>query len=234
MESPVNGVLKGFLLLVSVFAVLEVGLAVMDARALIRETSSTVSELKTAAKSLREYSDEQISNLRSEKNKKAIDSAIQTVAVFNATGRLINTQVIPRTLKTLDNVDQSVVLLNSMIQETNQSLNKEVAPEVTKTLQAATETLNSTSDAVRTSSQEIKGIAEDIRTVVSDASIRESLENIKQTTQHMDEVSANISEASKRAISVADSVEKIAKTSAKYRKAILISQILSILSHAFF
>lgn len=79
----------------------------------------------------RDYSRVQLARLRDRCNSKAIDAAIQAAAVFNATGRLINTQLIPRGMLTLDGLAESAASLNRMIQATHLSLNLRLSAKMT-------------------------------------------------------------------------------------------------------
>jgi hypothetical protein len=68
---------------------------------------------------------------------------------------------------------------------------------------------------------------------MADPSWTEALKAIADSAKHMDGMSASADEAMKKAPNIAASLEKIAKVSSKYQKAILLSEILSTLIRAF-
>jgi len=91
--------LKAFCLLAGVFALSAVGLSALRIE---QETSGLVRDARVTLAMVSDYSREQIARLRDPKQQKALDAGIQTMAVFNGTGRLINTQVLPRAMRVLD------------------------------------------------------------------------------------------------------------------------------------
>jgi hypothetical protein len=145
----INDTLKILLFAAAVFVLAELGLFFRDMRSAARETTATMAETKAAVSELRDYSREQHARLRDPRNSKAIDAAIQTAAVFNGTGQLINTALIPRAIKTLDGLAESTASLNRMIQATDHSVNAEIAPEAVRSLQSSDTALKELSTALQ-------------------------------------------------------------------------------------
>ena len=176
---PINDTLKILLLAAAVFALAELGLFFRDMRSAAKETTATMAEAKAAVSELRDYSREQLTRLRDPRNSKAIDAAIQTAAVFNGTGRLINTQLIPRAMKTLDGLAESTESLNRMIQETNQSLNAEIAPEAVSGLENLNKSLQEASGRANAN-------LDDIHRLLSDPSLAQDQQEMMAILQHTD------------------------------------------------
>ncbi len=184
----INSILSGLLLAVSVFAVVEVGLLVHSLRvsvtSLLIETKATVAETRAAVSDLRLYADEQIVRLRDPRNSKAIDAAIQTAAVFNGTGRLINTQVIPRVMKTLDGLAESTASLDRMIQQTDRTVNAELAPEAIANLQSSNQALKDLSKILAEASVRANISLDDIHNILSNPAIAASQQNAQAILEH--------------------------------------------------
>ncbi len=230
----INYVLKILLIAAALFALAELGLFFRDMRSAARETSATMAEAKAAVSELRDYSREQLARLRDPRNSKAIDAAIQTAAVFNGTGRLINTLVIPRALKTLDGLAESTASLNRMVQATDKSVNGEIAPEAVRSLQSSDAALKELSTALQEASGRANASLDDIHSILSDPAWAASLDSIQSTTGNISGITAELEKASQQMPEITKSINQIASTSSRYRRWILLSQIFSAVARAFF
>ena len=226
--------MKMLLLAAAVFTVWELGLFFRDMRSTAREASATMAEAKAAVSDLRDYSREQLARLRDPRNSKAIDAAIQTAAVFNGTGRLINTQLIPRAMRTLDGLGESTATLNRLIEETDRSINAEVVPEAVSSLQSADEALKELSIALQGASGRTNASLDDIHSILSDPAWAASLDSIQSATENVSGITAELENASREMPEITKSVNQIATTSSRYRRWILLSQILSAVARTFF
>jgi hypothetical protein len=230
----INDSLKILLLAAAVFALAELGLFFRDVRSAAKETTATMAEAKAAVSELRDYSREQLARLRGPRNSKAIDAAIQTAAVFNGTGRLINTQLIPRAIKTLDGLAESTASLNRMVQATDNSINSEIAPEAVRSLQSSDAALKELSTALQEASERANALLDDIHAILSDPAWAASLISIQSTTENVSGITAELEKASQQMPEIAQSVSQITSTSSRYRRWILLSQIFSAVARAFF
>jgi hypothetical protein len=231
---PINDTLKTLLFVAAVFALAELGLFFRDMRSAAKETTATMAEAKAAVSELRDYSREQLARLRDPRNSKAIDAAIQTAAVFNGTGRLINTQLIPRAMKTLDGLTESTASLNRMIQATDRSVNAEIAPEAVRSLQSSDQVLKELTVTLQEASGRANTSLDDIHNILSDPAWAASLNSIQSTTGNISGITAELEKASQQMPEIARSVNQIASTTSRYRRWILLSQIFSAVSRAFF
>ena len=193
-----------------------------------------MAETKAAVSELRTYSREQLARLRDPRNSKAIDAAIQTAAVFNGTGRLINAQLIPRAMKTLDGLAESTASLNRMIQATDRSVNSEIAPAAVRSLQSSDAALRELSTALQEASGHANASLDDIHSILSDPAWAASLDSIQSATENVSGITAELEKASQQMPEIAQSINQIASTSSRYRRWILLSQIFSALARAFF
>jgi hypothetical protein len=230
----INNTLKTLLLVAAVFALAEAGLFFHDMRSAAKETTATMAEAKAAVSELRTYSREQLARLRDPRNSKAIDAAIQTAAVFNGTGRLINTQLIPQAMKTLDGLAESIASLNRMIQATDHSVNAEIAPEAVRSLQSGNAALKELSTALEDASGLANASLDDIHRLLSDPAWAASLNSIQSTTENISEITAELEKASEQMPEITKSINQIASTSSLYRRWILLSQIFSAVARTFF
>ena len=120
--------LKALCLVAAVFVMVEAGRALRELRdlshsasAVIAEASGAAAELRKAATSVSEYARYQTDRLHDPRNEKALEAGIQALAVLNGTGRLINRQVIPRTMAVLDSLSNATASLDRAIQATDRS-----------------------------------------------------------------------------------------------------------------
>jgi len=195
------------------------------------ETALTVQTVREAAQL-------EAALLKDPRNRKAIEAGLQTLAVYNATGRLINRQVIPRAMKVLDEVEGSVRQMRMLTQDVNSNLNV-LLPEIAATAKTLNVSVESVGAALVEITKEGKLTVEDIREIVSDPSWREALasiavssKNAEQITSNITGITENLEKTTAEMPSIAKSVEQIAKTSSKYRKALVLAQIIAVLTAA--
>lgn len=208
---------------------------------LVRETKAMISETRRAAKSVADYVELQTKVLSSEKNQKAIESGLQTLAVYNATGKLLNKSVLPELKNTLIEaraataaVREASVSLDVLIRNTDRSLNDDLLPvfvETASTFHVGIDKLNRAIEDVAS-----RGVLtlDDLHAIMSDPSWKTALSAIAESSMNIESATASVEDAMKRAPDITKSLQEIASTSSKYRKAVLLSQILSAVARAFF
>ena len=207
------------------------------------DSDRAITNVNRSVDALARYVELQTSVLESPQNQKAIQAAAQAGAIFNATGRLINTQVIPRAMTTIDSLNESAQGLNKLISSTNESLNAvdsgvlAKVGDLTEGLRLASIRLGVTVESV---GQAVDQIAEkssltldDIHAIMSSPEWMQVLRNTEQLSANAADLSRSFAEAGKAAPGIATSLEQIAKTSSKYQKALLLASILGILGRAF-
>ncbi len=233
--------LKCLCLIAAIFALVGAGLAFREIGRVSQSATDAATEIRGVAQELRktaaavsEYAQHQTQQLMDPRNQKALDAGIQAFAVFNGTGRLINREVIPRAMDVLDNLSNATASLDRAIQATDKSVNAELLPESKRVLTGATDAIAATKNSAEAATTQIVQAGNDIHSILSDPAIKSILAETTQIADHTDSVAANLEEASKQMPRIAADVERIAATSSRYRKAVLLSQILSALARAFF
>lgn len=186
------------------------------------ETALTLQSIRTTTSLVNTYTSSAMKALDDPRNKKALQAGLEVAATAKGSLLMINRQVIPRAMRTLDELNAAIRAVNSLVTDTNAQVNGHVLPA---TDQALVELQNS----LRTAQDATKAGGEAITRLVSDPALSSSLASLARASDHLDETTANIAEASKQMPSIAASIEKISKTSAKYRKLLLITQITSAL-----
>ena len=83
-------------------------------------------------------------------------------------------------------------------------------------------------------SAQINQAGRDIHAILADPALKSFLTESNAIAAHADGIAANLEESSRQIPLIAADLERIAATSSRYRKAILLSQILSVLARAFF
>jgi hypothetical protein len=233
--------LKCLCLIAAIFALVGAGLAFREIGRVSQSATAAASEIRGVAQELRktaaavsEYAQHQTQQLMDPRNQKALDAGIQALAVFNGTGRLINREVLPRAMDVLDNLSNAAASLEKAIQSTDKSVNAELLPESKRLLSATSEAIAATKSTVDGASNQIIRTGNDIHAILTDPALKSILAETQGIASHADGIAANIEESSKQMPLIAADLERIAATSSRYRKAILLSQILSALARAFF
>jgi len=191
------------------------------------ETVLSLQEIRKTTTLVNTYTSSALAALNDPRNKKSLQAGLEVAATAKGSLLLINRQVIPRAMSTLDQLNASLAAVNTLVANTDAQVNGSVLPQTAATLKELQNTLTVAQDETRAASKAITA-------ALGDPALSASLASLASASSHLDETSANISEASKQLPSIAASLEKIAKTSSKYRKAVLLSQITSAIVAAFF
>src|SRR5262249_35155887 len=110
-------------------------------RAANQRVTRAADELQCTAAAIREYTEFQTKELRSERNQKAIAAGIASAATLQALLRLVNTTTVPRLNRTLEESAGSVRSLNLLIAHSDHEINSRLLPNLNATIQAATESV---------------------------------------------------------------------------------------------
>ncbi len=101
-------------------------------------------------------------------------------------------------------------------------------------LSATSEAISATKNTVESTSTQIIQAVSDIHAILTDPALKSLLAETNAIATHADGIAANLEESSKQMPLIAADIEHIAATTSLYRKAILLTQILSALARAFF
>ncbi len=232
-----NSVLTSILLCVCIFAATELGITFKHIGDASKNLSSMVAELNSTIKDAHKYADSQIANLQNQQN--SIKATIQAAAVLNGTFRVINSVTLPKIHNILDTTNTSMVSLNNMINHTDANVNQDLFPEavgLTKRLELTADKLNISLDnlniAIKTVTDKSSLTLDDINAIMGSQEWLDVLSNVDSISKHTDEIMGSASDAAKQMPSIAASVEKLARTSSKYSKALILAEILSTIGKA--
>jgi hypothetical protein len=216
-------------------------LAAYRVNAAVKQAEAAFGQTDRAARALADYVEFQTRQLRDPRNQKAIEASLATPAIYNATGRLINTQLIPEAKATLKDLNKSVKSLNHLVERTDAQVNEQLLP-------AATLALNETAIAVKAygltaekTSQAIEQLAKEGTITAQEAraflqspewkAIWKNLETVTtetaETAANANTVTANLAEASKQAPGIAEDFRKFTQTTSGFRKFILAAMIVA-------
>lgn len=208
-------------------------------RRAVRDVSASVNnaaaEATGAARTLNDFLAVQSQQLQSEKNRKAIDAGLALAASAQGSVRLFNTETLPRLHTAIDTMNDSAGRLGALVSRTDASVNGQVMPALTRTL----DSLDADAKAFGVTATEfnaaIKQMAasgqltlQQVNEILSSAEWAEIRGNLKTATAEVAATSTQVRLASEQMPSVAVSLEKIARTSAKYEKALLLARLFSL------
>ena len=233
-------------------------LVTVDYRRRSAQVGQTLDNLSGATADLREYIAVQKASLEDPRNKRALDAAIQAGAVANGMLRLINTQTIPRVNKGLDALTGAAGELRGFIAATSLNVNGDktvekltgkpsgLLPTATATIAGvgtlaanlatvasqAGVTVGELNTAVRAAALDVHKDLDAIYELIARPEIVELLRHVDGTAANVEKMSASAAEAMKRAPGIAESLEKIARTSSRFTKVTLIANVIGILAKA--
>jgi hypothetical protein len=223
----------------------------MDVRAsaLFNEGQTTLAVGNKSLTSLGNFADSQMEQLQSPRAQKSLQASLETLAVFNATGRLLNTQILPRAMKTLDSSDGAMEKVGTLLSNTDKSINGEdglivsatlLIGSLTTTAERFGLTVDTLDITLKTISEKTGKSLDEIYSLIASPEWKSAIQNantvsanLATTAQKIDATAEQIRLAMLKAPSIAESLDKIAKTSSKYQRAVIIAGIISTIAGAF-
>jgi hypothetical protein len=177
-----DSVLKCFLLLVSVFAVAEVGLLVRDFRNYSEKSNSSIQEILKNTNETILFARNTVKNVnvvvaRLKVATHSWESANKSQAGYFEKLKSDSAQTIGK-LNTLADS------LNALVQNTDVSVNRVLVPKVDAAIAEATSTIKSTNAGVITATEGVSVALEDIHTILADPSITDSLTAIEGSAKN--------------------------------------------------
>ena len=208
---------------------------VRDEHRTASELQNTVAEVRMTATAWREYSQEQTGQLRSPRTQKAIEAAIEVGATAKASLLLVNTQLLPRTWKTIDGLHRASDKLAELTEHTDAQLNQQVMPGFADFIRNSIKLENQLGidadelgQAIRLTSGQTSLSLQEIQKRIADPRFDSILDSISGTAEHLNGTTAEIEEASRRLPDIAEALAKISKTTSRFSKAYWVARILSI------
>lgn len=186
----------------------------------------------------------QVQSYDTEKNRKAIEAGIQLAAAIKGTINLVNTTTIKKLNTAVDELAETTRVTRAGIDRnlnTSNKLMETIGPLVTETsvnvnglLVNTNGTVLSLQELLNTTKEKTNLTLDQINGIISSSEWNDAIKHINESTANIELLTAELKAAGASAPSIAKSMEEIAKTSSKYRKAVLLSQIISAIGRAFF
>ncbi len=206
----------------------------------LAKIDGTAAELQRTSKLVADYVEKQKAVLESPRNQKALEAGWQMAAVLNGTARDINRLIVPRVMRTMDglnaavgNFNDSAQALTALVRNTDSNINEGILPNLAETAK----TLGVSIQTVATSVQMIAAKGEislnEVNTLLADPQWLEILKSMAATTAKVNATAAHLEEAARSAPAITSSVERIAATSSKYQKLLLLAQLLATIARVF-
>jgi uncharacterized protein YoxC len=221
-----------------------------DVHSLTGAAHGTLNNVNAATGTLADYARDESTLLRSPKNQAALDAAVQLGGVFNGSGRLLNTQVIPRAMKTLDGLTAETASLKFFTDNLTATTTGKggLLPTATTSLASLgsaveqVETDAEDADVALKKASDRLGVDEtQLKSAISDTRVQRFFDdlsadsgNIVKITGSLAGITGNLEQASKDAPVVADLWAKMMKTSSKWQKYLYMARIIAYVYPAFF
>ena len=227
--------LRATLYIASILALLALTALLLRANWLIEESRLLVVDARSSVSTWNNYSTLLTKQLASEKNQKAIDAGIAVAASLQGSIRLVNTQVVPRTMKLLDATERTTLTLNTLVANTDRRLTADdgLLPESTRVLAS----VRTTADAFQVDAKALSGellkitqqgqvSMENINAVLASPEWVAILKNVEGSTRNIEATTAELPKT-------AASIEKILATAEKWQKPMLLAGMLATIARAF-
>jgi hypothetical protein len=221
-----NSILIALLIGAGIFATVEIGLLVKDVRKsqanLVGSISKTIKDTDEAVLFARKT----LLNINVMVARVKVDKFNETVDRQNTYWATIQKD----SRKALENVNALTQSLNSLVVNTDRSINTGLLPEITAATGKLTSTVQNADTAIQEASDKANAGFDDIHRLMSDPSLKESQDSIASALRHIDYIAGDIDTATDSLPSIAADLEKISKTSQKFSKPLLIARIVSLMS----
>lgn len=179
-------------------------------------------------------------SLQTEKNKKAIEAGIALAASAQGTIRLFNTTTLPKLNDSIDELTGTIATAKQGIWASNRII-EDIGPRVSETfinvnglLVSSNNSITSLAELLETTKEKTNLTLDQINGIIASPEWLEAIRNTNKAIKDTDELVLELKEAGSSAPGIMKRLEEIAATSSKYRKAVLLSQIISAIGRAFF
>lgn len=231
----------------SLVLILSVTNVTWNIRLRLQETSITLVNINKTSGSLAEYAALQTEMLSSPMNQKAIEHGIELGKVATETVVKINRSTVPKLNAALDGITGveselriTAANLGVFVSNTDHEVNQKLLPSITTLITSMNvlsvkfgTTIDELNDAIKMAANQTNKSLDEVYKLISDPKVMSILTSVDKTMQNVATTSASIDAAAKSAPGIAQSLEKIAATSSRYQKIVLISGIISTLIKAF-
>jgi hypothetical protein len=133
-------------------------------------------------------------------------------------------------MATLDNLSASAESLNAMVQRTDASINNDLVPGATVTLQSTDAALEELTLGLSDAHIRANSTLDEVRLLIADPAWKATLAEINRTTHHTAGIAADIDAATDHLPGIAADLQKISNTSSRYSKALAIARVVALFS----
>ena len=151
----------------------------------LTSAGQTATSLQQTSATIAEYAKVQTDALRSPRSQKAIQAGIETAAAAKGSILLINTLVIPKALRTLDELNSALSSVNTLVANTDKQVNEDLLPQTAQSLKDLSMALQSLNTVI-----EVNG--KDIDRLVADPAIPALLSQLSEASGGLDRSMAHL------------------------------------------
>jgi hypothetical protein len=229
---PINDTLKALALIAAVFALAELGVLFREAAGVMRETKPLIAE-----------TDKRLDGTFRNLNAILIQAGLVAARIEDLSRNMdeVATQqgkyweaLQAKTIESLDRLNASADALTALLANTDNSINAKLTPKAADSLDSVKALTREATTNLSEASDRANASLDDIHHLLSDPAWTGSLTSIHDTTKHVSGIAMELEEASRQMPEIARSVNKIASTSSRYRRWILLSQIFSAVARTLF
>mgnify|MGYP001438156846 CR=1 FL=1 len=135
---------------------------------------------------------------------------------------------------TLNNINRAVESLDTLVKNTDDQVNAHLLPATEQTLNEAKKSLTLLGESVSIIGSGSQTTLEDLHNLLGNEEWQKALKNMSTVTSSAALASEQIAEASRQLPLIANSMEKIAKTTSKWQKFLIPISLVSLIWRTFF
>lgn len=184
-----DSVLKCFLLMVSVFAVAEIGLLVRDFRNSSEKLTSSIQDILKNTNETVLFARNTVKNVNVVVARLKVATHSWEAANKSQAGYFEKLKA--DSAQTIGKLNTLADSLNALVQNTDTSINRGLMPKVDAAIVEATSTIKSTNAGVITATEGVSVALEDIHSVLSNDSIGKSLNAIEGSATNIEGITAS-------------------------------------------
>lgn len=209
----------------------------LQSRDLSRQITATASEMRMAAEQVNRTiarTDRVMAlyqrDLESDRSRKALQASLEAAAAWKATARLVNVTIVPNINRTLMEMQRTTARLGN-VADAATTLVEDQNANIGRTMGRIEGLIQTTDGVARGLGEQSARVGADLSSTLrtSDDSIRAAGRTIEELNRSSMEITAllhNLREASGRAPAIADQLEKMARSGAKWQRPLSLATLL--------
>jgi len=217
-----NSVLSGLLLIVSIFAVAEVGLLVRDFRSYSEKSNNsiqaTISEIHATAKTVNTYTAEQAKVFNSKENRDMQTALRLSAATAIKILRKVERETLPEINSTVAEIRKPLGSLDRAIVDTSRSINADLLPKTAEAIDQTADTLKTLNASIQDASTGANVALADMSAILRNPAIAEALTATAGSAENIEDTTGSIKQAAQELPGIAKDVRKVSDASGKFSK----------------